>query len=217
MKKLTTLSPAPFIFSAALTYLRIGLLVVSCAFILFGCTSSSKTVKYKNKTSSTRHGTPIIPGNFDAQLLSTLVNNKINEKRMDEGRNALQVDELLYNASTDQNHYMMMHGKAVNDQVNEGKEAAEDRVKFYGGNYNKVGENVQFMGFRTIKRKYHTVVLYPTYEAAAEEIADNWIGSHPHLSNLLNNGYYRVGTSVSLDAQRNGIYASQVFGSNPRP
>ncbi|MGB1205447.1 MAG: CAP domain-containing protein [Chitinophagales bacterium] len=175
------------------------------------CVSNKNAIKYQK--SSSKAGKPIMTTSFDAELLAFMVEERINEKRVSKERNVLQADPVLWRAADDHNNYMLTKGKLTHDQKSSDKKAVIDRVLFYNGEFEIVGENIQFMGFNVMTSKNKKTILLPTYEEAANNIAKNWIKSKGHYENLIKEEFEYVGTGISLDLEQNGIYATQVFGT----
>jgi len=175
------------------------------------CISNKDAIKYQK--SSAKEGKPIMTTSFDAELLAFMVEERINDKRVAKKRNVLQADPVLWRAADDHNNYMLTKGKLTHDQKGKDKKNVKDRVTFYNGEFEIVGENIQFMGFNVMTTKKKKTILLPTYEEAADNIAKNWIKSKGHYQNLIKKEFEYVGTAMSLDLEQNGIYATQVFGT----
>ncbi len=157
----------------------------------------------------------INPDNFDADLLASLVQDKINALRTSKTRcKALKKDEVLAAAALEQSNYVTQKGSLSHEQAgNKSKHTVLDRVKLFGGGFSPVGENLLFQGFK--KRTYDTgkvVVLYPTYDEIATQMVKGWQKSKPHYSNIIECDFTHGAVAVTYSAQKEGVFAAQVFG-----
>jgi len=174
------------------------------------CTGSKNTVwKYDTSTPDA-----INPLAFDTEKLANLVHEGINQVREKEKRKPLTKDLILFNAADEQTSYVLSKGKLNHEQNNREKRTVSDRVRLFGGSYDIVGENLQYAGFNIVSQGRKSTIMYPSYQATADQIVQNWIKSKPHYRNFLNKEFSRVGTAVALDNEGKGVYATQVFSSN---
>lgn len=157
----------------------------------------------------------IDPNNFDAQLLSSLLHDKVNALRSSKTRyKALKKDDILAMAAFEQSDYVTQKGALSHEQPgNKTKYTVLDRVKLFGGSFSPVGENLLFQGFkRRIYDNGKEVVLYPTYDEMATQMVKGWQKSKPHYKNIIEPEYTHGGVAVTYSAKKEGIFAAQVFG-----
>ncbi|MCB0409176.1 MAG: hypothetical protein KDD29_03095, partial [Flavobacteriales bacterium] len=78
---------------------------------------------------------------INTSFLVQLIEEKINEERAQKDQYALKQDPILKLAAADQSDYILKGGRVVHDQNNKKKATPFDRVVFYEGLINEVGEN----------------------------------------------------------------------------
>lgn len=153
---------------------------------------------------------------FDFALLSNLVYAGVNEIRKNKGVAPLTTHPILNQAALDQNNYQIRTNNLTHYQDNPIKKTVRERVdSFGGGQFNLVGENVQFQGFpvRSWSNTTQTEVITPTYLEAAENLIKNWVNSPGHYKNMIKAEYRFVGTAVGWNAENSAVYSTQVFGA----
>ena len=121
------------------------------------CISNKDAIKYQK--SSSKEGKPIMTTSFDAELLAFMIEERINDKRVSKKRNVLQADPVLWRAADDHNNYMLTRGKLAHEQKGKDKKDVSQRVIFYDGAFEIVGENIQFMGFNVMTAKNKKTIL----------------------------------------------------------
>ncbi|MCB0515708.1 MAG: CAP domain-containing protein [Chitinophagales bacterium] len=161
------------------------------------------------QSSSNRQAT-INPQKFDAELLSQLIEGKINALRTQKKRDQLANNIILKKAALTQTTYCADHKKLSHEQRNRKLRTPWERVAEAGGGFEIVGENLAMIGFTIETIDKQKRVLYPTYEEAAERIVNGWRKSKGHYKNILEKSYEQSGVVVILS--ENAIYATQVFG-----
>ncbi len=161
----------------------------------------------------------IDPLSFDADLLTSLVADKINELRRTKTRcPSLHNDAILASAADEQSRYVTQKGNLSHEQTgssNRNKQTVLDRVRLYGGAFTPVGENLLFQGFK--RRVYddgRELILYPTYDEMARQMVKGWQNSKPHYANIIDCSFNNSGVAVMYSAKKDGIFAAQVFGGN---
>jgi len=158
----------------------------------------------------------INPDNFDEELLAKLLLEGINQLRASKKAGPLSPDPLLAKAALDQNKFITQRGKLSHEQgAKSPKQTVSDRVAYYGGHYDMVGENLQLWGFMVITQGRKSTTEYTTYKEAAEGLVKNWVSSKPHYENLVRKEFKLVGTAIGFNQNDNGLYATQVYANYP--
>jgi len=172
-------------------------------------TNEPKTIASGNTANSM-----INPDNFDEELLAKLLLEGINQLRAKKKLGPLKPDELLAKAASDQNLFVTRRGKLSHEQsAGSEKQTVGKRVAYYGGHYEMIGENLQLWGFMVITQGRNSTIEYTTYKEAAEGMVKNWVTSKSHYENLIRKEFKLVGTSIGFNKNKNGLYATQVYGS----
>lgn len=150
--------------------------------------------------------------NIDHELLDQLVMDGINYERERKGIKPLSLSGVLIAAAKIQTEYQIKMNGLSHYQKTPELKTVGDRVKYFGGYYRGVGENVQFQGFtiRTYGNKEE--IITTSYEEAARNIVNGWINSPGHYGNLINPDYDYVGTSVLYSPKKKALFATQVYG-----
>lgn len=160
-------------------------------------------------------GDNINPKKFNAEFLEQLIQEKVNELRKEKELHAFATDNILFQAAKDQSDYILKTEKVTHDQSNKKKATPFDRVVFYNGMNNEVGENaMQTVLGAKVKAGLERITL-KTYDDVANAFALSWAAAKESPQVLFNVNYYNVGTSVVLDDKTKKIVATQVYGSEP--
>ncbi len=147
---------------------------------------------------------------MDYELLNKYILKEVNAQRKRKRVDSLISDEILERAAEDHANYMSERQEIGHGQKVKNKENPYDRVVFYEGAHNQVGENVQAFNLNAALKKSKGRL---TYEKLAKEMVKVWVKSKPHYKNLIEKNYANVGHSYVL---RDGVlFACQVFGSKP--
>lgn len=83
----------------------------------------------------------INPKSINFQLVDKLFNQKLNELRKSKNASELTSDNILVKASNDQAEYMAKNDTLTHFQTVPNKRTPQDRVRFYSGTNDGVGEN----------------------------------------------------------------------------
>lgn len=154
--------------------------------------------------------TKINPKKIDADLLNDLILKEVNALRNRKRLDTLRYDEPLNKAADDHASYMSDNEIVTHDQKSKIKRGPYDRVVYYDGAHNAVGENVQSYNLEKALKKSKNKL---TYEKLAKDIVKVWVKSRPHYENLINPEFKTMGHKFQLN---DGIlYCCQVFGSEP--
>lgn len=156
----------------------------------------------------------VIPESIDIQLLTRLLEQGVNQKRKEQGRELLESSDVLKTAAENQNAFQAKIGKLSHYQTEDVFRDVQKRVLHFGGEYRIVGENVQYQGFQTITRNGVQSLVSPKYGQAAQQLVDGWINSPSHYENLINDQFDQVGTAIQWSDEKNALFATQVYGGN---
>ncbi|MBK6525526.1 MAG: hypothetical protein IPG07_08220 [Crocinitomicaceae bacterium] len=152
----------------------------------------------------------IDPAKMNYDLLNQLVTEEINALRDRKRLDTLQPDQTLEKASDDHAKYMSENQVLTHAQKSKSKRTPYDRVVFYGGTHNAVGENIQA---QPIAQMYEDANGKLTYQKLAKEIAETWKSSKEHYETILNPEFQNV--AYAFYAKDGILYVCQVLGSKP--
>jgi len=190
-----------------------SIVLLALVILGLGFSACSKKIVWQYDT---RAKNAINPFEFDSEKLGLLILDEVNRVRKRQNRGVLQPDNLLFNAAIEQNDYILKEGKLTHIQKNSSdKKTVADRVKLYDGDYDMVGENLQYQGFTIAKKGRKHTIIYMSYEQLATKIVQAWVSSPAHYKNMLTKEFTHAGTAVALDTGKKGIYATQVLGTTP--
>lgn len=200
-------------------------LLISYLFVASSFTISSTSNTFESALVFNRYGEraqqAIQPDRYDQRLLERMVLDGINQVRANQGIPALVNQPSLKRAAKEQNDFIRVNRRLLHEQPSRNKRTSRDRVTLHGGSFNRIAENLMYkkFGHQTKYTNYNRSsrqVLYPSYEAAARAIVMAWVNSSDHYQNLINRKFNYVGTEISIDYLREGLYATQVFGGHGR-
>jgi uncharacterized protein YkwD len=179
---------------------------LSFIFILFGCFSSYAQI-----------GSSVIDSSsINYELISKLFLKKLNALRLQQGLNSLHEDTTLAKAAFDQAQYVEVTGVLAHFRKTKDKITPTDRVVFYNGTNDRIGENlIQIALYLPYKNKKNKSVTVNTYDEAAEALFDGWKNSPPHYQNMITPYYDMEGLGYCYDKKTNKFYAAEVFGTQP--
>jgi len=155
-------------------------------------------------------GDRIDSANFNYSLLSELVMNEVNTIRDRKRLDSLTHDFTLDAAANDQAEYMGVNNALTHFQKSKLKYAPYDRVVFYKGSHNSVGENIQVLPIGTLMQESKNKL---TYQKLAKEIVDVWKSSKEHYENIINPDYKVVAYGFYISD--GNLYCCQVLASKP--
>ncbi len=191
-------------------------LTIICCLLLFLSKCSTKKLSQSNfqkPVNLSKAYQSIDIQNVDEALLIHLIHQKVNELRGKKKLWELKLDPFLTLAAQDHNNYIAKIQNLQHEQDSRKKRSVLDRVRMVRGQHHLLGENLQFLGFTILSKDEKLEVLPPTYEAAAEEIVDNWIDSATHYDNLIHKEFDYFGTAILYHPKQKGIYITQVYGA----
>ena len=159
--------------------------------------------------------------NYDGKVEITKINYKtlesllmemINRERNKMGIRPLSENKNLAKAAAAHNQYMISNDILAHDEKNQQTSDVVKRVKIAGGQFNRVGENVQFSGFAVRTSNGNKEVISPSYIDAATDLYENWKNSPGHYRNLIDKNFNYCGTSIGWSNTKNALFATQVYG-----
>ncbi len=141
------------------------------------------------------------------QQLNSELHQLINNYRDSIGLPRLKTNTILEQAAKDQADYNNWQNVLGHDQVTYNKQSPSERVFFYNGNFNYIGENVAFViaNIAADTLKDETTL--------AQELFTAWINSPPHRENIATTQYYQAGLGFSYNSTTGKLYATQVFSA----
>ncbi len=146
-------------------------------------------------------------GNLDYNKISSLILKRVNAYRDSIDLRPLKNNTILAEAAKDQSDYMSWHNYLGHDQITYNKQTPSERVFYYGGNFNYIGENVAFI---TPQINDST---FKSSQTLADEFFTVWINSPPHRENISNDLYYQSGIGFAYDGEKNKLYSAEVFSA----
>jgi uncharacterized protein YkwD len=142
---------------------------------------------------------------------------KINKLREEKGCGKLVPDNLLKLPADDQAAYMQSTHVVGHNQKVKGKENPHNRVLFYNGTHDLVGENcIEIFLKKAMKTKYAPApIIVNTYEQAAEALFQGWKNSPVHYKNMIDPKFDVSGLGFAFAADSSTLYCAQVFATKP--
>ena len=150
------------------------------------------------------------PSQLDVEKLNDLILKEVNSLRSRKRLDTVLLDNELKAAADDHAQYMSTNQIMTHDQKLRVKRTPYDRVKFYKGSHNEVGENIQVYDLEYALKKSKGRL---TYERLAKNMVKVWIKSKPHYANLISPGFKTMGHAFQLNDGK--LYCCLVFGSKP--
>ena len=148
--------------------------------------------------------------NFNYDLLNENVATEINVIRSRKRLDSLTQDGILLSAAIDHAEYMGVNQKLTHNQRSKEKFAPYNRVVFYGGSHNLVGENALAIPVGIMVEDSKNKL---TYQKLAKEIVEVWKSSKEHYENIINPEFKVVAYGFYINDGM--LYCCQVFGSKP--
>lgn len=150
------------------------------------------------------------PNAIQQARLNELIIEEVNALRSRKRLDSLSNDKSLLNASQDHVDYMSKNAVLTHVQKYKERKNPIDRVQYYGGSHEQVGENVQLIQLEPLMKKAKGKL---TYEKLAKHIVTVWKKSKTHNANMMHPGFSGVSNTFSI---RDGaLYCCQVLGSKP--
>ena len=155
--------------------------------------------------------TKIDISHIDFDLLTNLVLQQINEVRNQQGVADLKPHHILQSAANDHTKYQTKSNQLTHYQQNPEKKTVKDRIRFFGGTFSLIGENVQYKGFPVRQIGHQKQILSDTYRNTAKSLCENWVNSPGHYKNMINPDYQYSGLSIDWNPENAAFFATQVF------
>ncbi len=113
----------------------------------------------------------------------------------------------------DQAVYQKENHRVTHDQTIKGKQKPQNRVFYYHGTHDLVGENCIKIPLKMVfKPSYNKKEIeVKTYAEAGEALFLGWKNSPGHYKNMIGPGYDVYGLGFSFDPDSNYLYCTQVF------
>lgn len=142
---------------------------------------------------------------------------RLNAMRAGMKLDVLVNDEILDKAASDQAGYQMQKHFLTHDQTIKGKEKPQNRVFFYKGTHDMVGENCIKIPLKIpYKPKYSKKdIEVKTYADAGLALFMGWKNSPGHYKNMIAPEYDVYGLGFSFDKDSSYLYCAQVFAAKP--
>lgn len=155
--------------------------------------------------------------NINYNLIESEFITRLNKLRIDQKLNTLDNDNILKRAAADQANYQKEKHFLTHSQTNKGKETPQNRVFFYNGTHEFIGENCIKIPLKAeFKAKYSkNPITVKTYANAGEALFLGWKNSPGHYKNMIEPAYDLSGVAFSFDKDSSYLYCAQVFGSKP--
>ena len=171
-------------------------------FLFFSVFSSFAQESITADTS--KYNQEIDPSEFDDELFTKMLFDKINEHRIKFELDSIVEEEILTQAAQDNGKYMASVNKEVDIQKGK-KKTTGDRIMFYGGS--KFGYEL------TRKVTIKKGKIYLTYRQAIDEIMFKWTSGKKKLEILDDKNLIFVGIGAFIDGSEKRLYVSAVFGN----
>ena len=154
--------------------------------------------------------------NVDTHLIEALIVKRLNVIRANEKLTVLTENTILKKAAEDQANYISSKGMLSHRQPLKNKEKTRNRVEYYGGKMQGIGENTAYLKvfgkalFKGEKGQIDTININ-TVDRAVDYFVYAWMNSVPHKTNILYPDYRETGLKVVYNKQRKALYGVQVF------
>ena len=155
----------------------------------------------------------VIYSDLDVELLNDYILKEVNLLRKKAKVKPLKNELLLQPAANNQASFMQENNKLTHFQKRKDKRTPKNRVDYFGGQFNVVGENVQQIHKDSkvkIKRKERAI---DSYSELAKLLVYNWEHSPPHYRNIITPNYKTTFTTIKI-GKDGKIYACQLFGGS---
>lgn len=174
--------------------------------LLLGLFSNSFSQQYTPNT-------PLNSTSINEKYLEHLIKIKIDSVRKGLNINPLVNDSILYVASKYHSSYMNSHNKLTHNENDvPDRKTPQLRVEYFGGVNYLVGENVIKSYFnKPMEDKKGREYINTSYEDLANDFVRGWVNSPGHYENIKTKSYEITGVSVSVNYDKNLVYATQKF------
>ncbi|MDB5282249.1 MAG: hypothetical protein JWO06_1324 [Bacteroidota bacterium] len=155
---------------------------------------------------------------LNSKLVEELFLKELNQLRNSKGLSTLVTDNTLMKAADDQAAYCRKQNEVTHFQKGvQHKYDVKERVHYYNGNHNMVGENVlmSFIFQRFTDSHTQQQVTVYTYQQLAHQLFEAWKNSPGHYRNMITASYSNTALSLALMDNKTVLYAVEVFASEP--
>lgn len=154
---------------------------------------------------------------FHPEYLAQLIENRVNNFRVENDVHPLEIDPVLYLAAIDQSDYNLKSGRVSHTQTLKKKATPFDRVIFYEGMHNNVAENCQqvVVGSKVKIPGSKKSMVIKSYQHVANYIFEEWMKAKGGKEILLDITSFRIATAFAIDSKKKMIYVTQLYGSQP--
>ena len=151
----------------------------------------------------------------DTELLNSYVLEELNILRKKKRAKPLENKPSLLAAANDHVLFLTNSRQLTHFQNrNKRKKTPDDRIQFYGGDFDVVGENIQQINvddiFDEVARDATPTLIYQTL---AKILVENWRKSPPHYKNVIDKEFQFTYTSIAIKKD-GSIFACQLFSGN---
>lgn len=153
--------------------------------------------------------------NFDAEKLSSLINEKVNLFRTENNLNALLVNKQLTKAADLHVNYIKKTKKVQLNETRESTSTTFKRVLKSKGMFSQTAESVFAFTLPDIKKAGRNKNNINSYNDLAEVIVQAWVNDKKNKYILLNNEYFYTGVAAAYNDKNKTVYISQVYASAP--
>lgn len=135
---------------------------------------------------------------FDNQLMETMIFERINEYRLDNGMDVMLRNEILDAAAKESAESNVNLGRV------DSKEDIGSKVKKAGGT-----ENAEFLAEYEGAKRGKTIY---TYQEVADELYGGMVKSRRDQEMLLTPTFYYTGIAAAFDTDKKRVYLTQIYG-----
>ena len=151
----------------------------------------------------------------DTELLNKYILEELNVLRKKKRAKPLENNPSLLEAAKDHALFLTTSRQLTHFQNrNKKKKTPDDRIQFYGGNFDVVGENIQQINvddiFDEVARDATPTLIY---QALAKILVENWRKSPPHYKNIIDKEFQFTYTAIAIN-ENGRIFACQLFSGN---
>ena len=170
-----------------------------------------------NAAFSQNPGTLIELNKFDKALFTSLLITEINKARDSLHLPKITADSTLEQAAQNQVDYILQHESVTHTQQNSELKTLENRVHFFKGTHDKVGEIIDLVMVDKPASIYKTkeYIKVKSYEQAAYYFTKNALNTASNNAIITNPAFYLMGVGVAINAGRKAIYLTEVLGTLP--
>lgn len=154
---------------------------------------------------------------FYPEYLAKLIEQNVNQFRIENNLKPLEVDATLFPAALDQSEYILKSGRVTHDQPVKKKATPFDRVVFFDGMHGKVAENCQqvTVGARIRIPGQRSGKILKSYQDFADYVTREWMDAKGGKEILLDITFTKIATAFAVDEKKKMIIATQLYATEP--